>query len=55
MNLQPANIQHGPRYCRTPQEPHLRACRCLTGGLSMPTLAANTDTNTDKENNNDND
>ena len=45
MNLQPRH--HKGSHCRTPQEPHLRACRCLTD--------TDTDTSTDKENNNDND
>lgn len=74
MNLQPSefiaktqatHIQHGPRHCRTPQEPHLCACRCYKGASPVDTrheqFAArmrvdtdtDTDTSTDKENNND--
>lgn len=31
------HIQHSPRHCRTPQEPHLRACRCPKGGSPVDT------------------
>lgn len=84
MNPQPghpttAHTQHGPRHCRTPQEPHLRACRCLKGASPVDTRRSlsheqftarmrddttkpvilfdplDTNTPTDKENNNDND